>query len=58
MKRKARKPFSELTAAEQIREARAAIKQLRHPHNRYMYGIHDAIKRWHDVLVRLGATED
>ena len=54
-RRKAPKPFSEMTREEKIKEAYAAIGRLRHPHNRGMPGIYDAVRRWEETLKSLGA---
>jgi hypothetical protein len=57
MRRQIKKPFSEMSRDEKIREARAAIERLSHPHNRYSQECQDAIKRWQETLRNLGATE-
>lgn len=54
MRRKQPKPFSEMSKAEQIAEAKAAIDRLRHPHNRYQPNIYAAIDRWQTVLKERG----
>jgi hypothetical protein len=48
------KPFSEMSAAEKIREARNAIERLRHPHNTHSQAIYPAIARWEATLRGLG----
>lgn len=55
MKRKAHKPFSELSRAEKIAECHGAIARLSHPHNRYSPACQAAIQRWQETLKALGA---
>jgi hypothetical protein len=50
MKRYIPKPFSKMTAAEKITEAKAAIERLSHPHNRDNRSCQEAIRRWQDTL--------
>ena len=54
MRRRIPKPFSEKTLAEQVAEAKASIDRLRHPHNRYMPSVYQAIDRWNEFLTRHG----
>lgn len=54
MKKSQRKPFSEMSRAEQIAEARASIERLQHPHNRYSTNCQDAVRRWQDWLRSVG----
>jgi len=51
------KPFSEMSKAEKIAEARGAIERLSHPHNRYNRSCQEAIQRWQKVLAELGEKE-
>lgn len=65
MKRKpARKPLSEMTPAEKVIEAYAAIRRIRdsmQDDNRYgSYGqsCRDSIKRWEQTIIENGGTVD
>jgi hypothetical protein len=50
------KPFSELSKAQKIIEARAAIARLSHPHNYGSRECQAAIQRWRETLKNLGET--
>ena len=53
-KRRIPKPFSEMSRAEKVAEAHAAIARLGHPHNRYDRECLKAIQRWRTTLMELG----
>lgn len=52
-KRRIPKPFSEMSRAEKVAEAHAAIARLEHPHNRGDRECQKAIQRWQQVLTEL-----
>lgn len=53
MRKKVRKPFSEMSTIEKRREAEDAIARLSHPHNRYSPNCQEAIMRWRETIRKL-----